>query len=140
MNNRLTADKSICGEYDDPVVSSANQSTHTANNPRKYRVRQYDMDKIFNDRKSKCDYLVLNDVKKYAYFIELKTKSNIKKSEEQINAAIKMLESELPGYSHRLRIIAKLPRPHIKPRILRDWELKHNNARSATDGKYIENV
>jgi len=141
MSNYLTGIESKCSEYAYEIKSHANKSTHIANNPNKYKVRQYDMDEVFGDRVSKCDYLVLNDDKKRAYFIELKTESNVEEAPEQIETSRNLLKNEIPKYSHHLRIVANLPNPpRIKMYIIAEWQIDHKHAEFFPNGKCVENV
>ena len=58
-----------------------------------------------------CDYLVLNDGSKKAFFIELKG-SNVSEAIPQFEGAIKKLSSELLNYSFKFRIISSKCKTH----------------------------
>ena len=133
----------MCAKHALKITSPANETSHTANNPRKYAVRQYNIDDVLKHNDSKCDYLVINDDRKRAYFIELKTESDLEGAPGQIETTRRLLKDEasIPQYSHRLRILAKLDRiPKIKPSFFRNWEDDHDNAFYAMTGTHTENV
>lgn len=58
-----------------------------------------------------CDYLILNDDNKKAFFIELKS-SNVSEAIPQFEGAIKKLSSELLNYSFKFRIISSKCKTH----------------------------
>ena len=70
-----------------------------------------------------CDYLVLNDSAKSAYFIELKG-SDIRTAVSQLEVTERRFRAELKGYAMFYRIIAKKMRTH---------ELKSNTVRKFQD-------
>ena len=58
-----------------------------------------------------CDYLVLNDGSKKAFFIELKS-LNVSEAIPQFEGTIKKLSSELLNYSFKFRIISSKCKTH----------------------------
>ena len=67
----LSGHQSLCDKRQKRIVSKEKRSSHTAVNETSQLVRQYliDGDVIKDKNAIKCDYLVLNDEKKTAYFM-----------------------------------------------------------------------
>ena len=75
MSVLLSDFTSLCGERQKIIVCEEKRNKYTSKNIYENKVRQYKVDgDIFEKGKEpkKCDYLVFNDDKKDAYFIELK--------------------------------------------------------------------
>jgi len=102
----LSGHQSLCDKRQKRIVSKEKRSSHTAVNKNGQLVRQYliDGDVIKDKHVIKCDYLVLNDEKKTAYFIELKG-SKVVHAIEQIEETAKRLRPCLPGYQFYYRIV-----------------------------------
>lgn len=102
----LSGHQSLCDKRQKRIVSKEKRSSHTAVNENRQLVRQYliDGDVIKDKNAIKCDYLVLNDEKKTAYFIELKG-SKVVHAIEQIEETAKRLRLCLPGYQFYYRIV-----------------------------------
>lgn len=80
---------------------------HRGVNPDCCDVRQYQIDgKVITGQEERCDWLVLNDDKKDAYYIELKG-SHIEKAIRQLENSKKLLASDLADYTPFFRIIYK---------------------------------
>jgi hypothetical protein len=108
----LTRLESKCGERQKIIVCKENNMECRLENIDEQLVRQYKLDTLGNDSKQ-CDWLVLNDEKLGAYFIELKN-SDIKKAIEQIYACKEYLKATLDTYAIRMLIIASgFPRPLV---------------------------
>lgn len=107
-------------------VSEENHRKHIGSNPNGLHCRQYHVDGTIltaADGK-KCDYLLVNDDGKDAYFIELKGKK-ITDAVEQLEAAIETLKGSLDGYHLFRRIIANKPSTHdIKGSTVTLWKRK----------------
>jgi len=73
MSLPLSNFKSACEEKQKRIVSREKRNEHIAINDNDCFIRQFRIDGyiIIGDTK-KCDYLVLNDNRRTAYFIELK--------------------------------------------------------------------
>lgn len=67
--DKLASHKSFCKERQKRIVSAEKRSKHTAVNIDVQKVRQYhiDGDVIASKDVDKCDYLVLNDEKKWLF-------------------------------------------------------------------------
>lgn len=108
----LTEDKSICERKQKIIVSEENGRKHRANNSKNgYEVRQYHLDGGLLKNEKCCDYLVLNDTKRNAYFIELKGR-NVSDAVEQLEKGKKKVEMELRGYEMYFRIVGSKMRTH----------------------------
>ena len=110
----LTAEKSECEKNQKIIVSRDRGSScqHRAINDKgKSDVRQYQLDGKLVVDETCCDYLVLNDSTKSAYFIELKG-SDIRTAVSQLEVTERRFRAELKGYAMFYRIIAKKMRTH----------------------------
>ncbi|MCM1259021.1 MAG: hypothetical protein NC307_14380 [Roseburia sp.] len=107
----LAEDKSICKKRQKIIVSKENGREHRANNKGEDDVRKYKLDGDLVKNEKCCDYLVLNDTKKNAYFIELKGR-NVSDAVEQLEAGKKKVELELEGYKMFFRIVGSKMRTH----------------------------
>lgn len=109
---RLVRERSICGERQKIIVSEEKGRSHRAlNQKHSYFVRQYRLDGDIVKYEKCCDFLVLNDSQKRAYFIELKGTS-IKDAAKQLESAIIRFKSEILFYKIFLRIVRKNMRTH----------------------------
>ena len=101
MSAYLNSANSLCKQRQKIIISQENRLKHIAKNVNQSKVRHYkvDGDVITDNKTVRCDYLVLNDDKKAAYFIELKGVGGINKTMEQIISTIKLLKNELPSYT-----------------------------------------
>ncbi len=101
----LTQDKSLCESRQKIIVSrdAGTQRKHRANNPQqKYNVRHYKLDGNIISQRTCCDFLLINDSLKNAYFIELKG-GNIDEAVPQLEAGYQLFRSELTGYKFYFR-------------------------------------
>lgn len=83
-------------------VSSENRCAHLGNNVDLNYVEQYKVDgQVFpaGSGPERCDFLLLNEDKQTAYYIELKGTS-IPKSIEQLNSSVSMLRGRHPKCDH----------------------------------------
>lgn len=108
----LGRERSICGERQKIIVSEENGRSHRAlNQKHSYFVRQYRLDGDIVKHEKCCDFLVLNDSQKRAFFIELKGTS-IKDAAQQLESAVIRFKNEIPSYKILLRIVGKNMRTH----------------------------
>lgn len=110
----LTEEKSLCGKRQAIVVSKdARQSRgHRAINPdRSFDLRHYKLDGDIVQNEKSCDFLLLNDSLKKAYFIELKGK-NINDAVDQLEASTNRFTTELQGYTFFYRIVCSKALTH----------------------------
>lgn len=88
-------------------VSSENGCKHIGRNVSGHEIRQFKIDGEVitkNADTARCDYLLLNDDAKSAYYIELKG-SDLEKAIQQIESTVRMLQDSLTGYATYRRII-----------------------------------
>jgi hypothetical protein len=76
---------------------------------------------------ARCDYLLLNDEAKRAYYIELKG-SDLEKAIQQIEATVQMFQTSLPGYTTYRRIIYFSGTTDIRGSAVQRWKAKHRTA------------
>lgn len=96
---------SICQKNQKIIISSENRRTHIANNPDgRFDVRHYRLDGVLIRNQRCCDFLLVNDTSRKAYYIELKGQ-DVQKAVEQVLAAEKLCSAELKGYLSHYRII-----------------------------------
>lgn len=124
----LTLEKSLCEKNQATVVSrdKGNQRQHRATNPkRKYDLRHYQLDGDLFENEKMCDFLLLNDSKRKAYFIELKG-GKIDDAVEQLEAGERKLRRELKEYTLFYRIVCSKARTHkMRDDKLRKFKDKH---------------
>lgn len=111
----LRLEKSLLREKNQAIVVSKDkgaQREHRAINPeRKYDLRHYRLDGDLIKQTTCCDFLLVNDSRQKAYFIELKG-GNIDDAVDQLEAAEKKCKAELAGYSFFYRIVCSKARTH----------------------------
>lgn len=119
----LTQEKSLCDKKQAIVVSRDERQSreHRATNPKRaFDLRHYKLDGDFVKNETSCDYLLLNDSSKKAYFIELKGE-NIDEAVDQLEASEKKFAPELGGYKFFYRIVCSKALTHKihKPKYLK---------------------
>lgn len=110
----LTPDKSLCERRQKIIVSrdQKEQRQHRAENPdQKYEVRHYKLDGDIVSQTKCCDFLLINDTTKKAYFIELKGRK-IDEAIPQLEKAYEIFRGELKGCSFYFRIVSSKVRTH----------------------------
>ena len=109
----LDPQKSKCKKNDKIIVSKDlnTDRKHVAENLKQNNVRQYQLDGVIIKNQKTCDYLVLNDDSKKAFFIELKGR-NVSEAISQFEGAILKTKSELLEYSRKFRIISSKSNTH----------------------------
>ena len=89
------------------VSKDKGKCQHIANNVNANMVSQYAIDKeVLPENVERCDWLLLNEDSKNAYYIELKG-SDIPKAIHQIESTEKQLKDELIEYQSLYRIVYK---------------------------------
>lgn len=114
-NRLLVPEKSLCEKRQKIIISRDKHSKveHRAYNlERKYDVRHYRLDGDLIKQEKCCDFLLLNDTLKNAYFIELKG-ANIDEAVPQLQNAVSLCREELKGYECLLRIVCSKVRTHM---------------------------
>ena len=115
---------SQCRKQQSKIVSQDRGTVkHIALNTTGDKVAQYHIDdsKILGNNNSCCDYLVFNDGKKRAYFIELKGR-DICKAKSQVLDAEHLFVSDLIGYTRFYRIIYRTGSHGIQNRTIVQWK------------------
>lgn len=139
----LSEEKSKCEKNQKIIVSRDKGSSccHRALNINGCSdVRQYRLDGELVIRKTCCDYLVLNDTKQNAYFIELKG-SDIKTAISQLESAEKICAPELRDYSIFYRIIAKKVCTHdVKSNKFRKFQDQYGRKLKCATEKMEEDI
>ena len=110
----LIPEKSLCEKNQSIIVSKDKKSQvqHRAVNPeRMFYVRQYRLDGELVKYEKCCDYVLINDTGKKAYFIELKG-GNIDEAVSQLEAGEKKCSAELKGYTFLYRIVCSKAKTH----------------------------
>ncbi len=102
----LTGAQSCCPPDAAFVVAKENRSEYRGINKKQQSVRLFHVDGgLIRDKATeRCDYLLLNDDLKEAYFIELKS-SKLKHAYEQIQQTISLARDSLRGYEVYQRIV-----------------------------------
>lgn len=115
-----------CGTYP-KFVSSENGCSHIGNNKDSNYVRQYQIDGQVVPSTSaaeRCDYLLLNDTKQDAYYIELKG-SDIHKAMRQVDNSVRMIQSSHPGYTIYRRIVYHSGSHDVNSSTVTRWKRTH---------------
>lgn len=139
----LTKEKSECEKNASIIVSKdrGNSREHRAiNKERKFEVRQYKLDGNLIKQKKSCDYLVINDTSKKAYFIELKG-VNLDEAIPQLEGAEAIVKNELRGFDFYYRIIVTKVGTHkIESNAVRKFKIKHSKKLVYRSRQLIENL
>jgi hypothetical protein len=130
MTTTLANSRSRCEPKQRLIVSSEKGCTHRANNVLLSAVRhfQIDGDVVRDSQTLKCDYLLLNDDVKTAYFIELKG-SDIQHAIKQLECTYSIFAGELLGYKALFRVVYKTGSSHnVRASAVIEWKKKHRDA------------
>ena len=100
--------------------------SHIGNNTRHCKVRQFKVDGsvIISAAYQKCDYLILNDDERTAYYIELKG-SDISRAAKQIDNTVDILHSSIADYTIYVRIVYHTGSKSMKNSDLIKWKKKY---------------
>lgn len=127
----LDREISRCEKFPGQVVSRDKGSLckHVAVNPEKrFAMRHYKLDgEVVTDPKLCCDFLLLNDTQKKAYFIELKG-SDVCHGIKQLEATANYMRSELLPFTFYYRLVSSKVNTHdIKSNAYRKFKQKNFN-------------
>ena len=114
---------------------------HIGKNVNRHNIRQFKVDGDvipLNCTEERCDYLLLNDTDKRAYYIELKG-SDIDKAIRQIENSIKLLHSGIMQYTVYQRIIYRSHTHDIQKSTVLRWK-KRNPKAVIQSRKFEENI
>lgn len=110
-------------------TSTENHCTHIAENPNGKYVRQFKVDgDVFPSGGSgpkRCDYLILNDTDRHAYYIELKG-SDILRAIQQIESSIAEINPSI-GYEIHCRVIFRTSTHEVKGAEALRWKRKRKD-------------
>lgn len=109
-------------------VSEENTRKHIGNNPDRLHCRRYHVDGYIlkSQDGNKCDYLLVNDDGKDAYFIEMKG-GEIDDAPKQLEASIEALKDSLKGYYFFQRIVCSKAGTHkMNGSVILQWKRKYN--------------
>ena len=124
----ISSTKPMRAGKDPEFVSKEKNCVHVGCNKNGSYVRQYHVDGGIVPKSyegERCDYLLLNDDRKSAYYIELKG-SDIRKATQQIDASIAMLKADHPGYTVHCRIVYYSGSHEVQSSEVLRWIRKHN--------------
>lgn len=134
---RLDGYKSRCTEKQTIIVSKDKgaSSEHRAHNRASSDVRHYKLDGDIIKNQTCCDFLLLNDTKRDAYFIELKGR-DITKGVKQLEAGYCLFARDLVNYTIYYRLIYTKARTHsVEGNDFRKFKKEHK-----AYFKYKENI
>ena len=135
--------ESLCKPNAKKIVSrdKGTQRRHIAENPeQKFEVRQYQLDRDVFQNVMCCDYLLLNDTSKMAYYIELKG-SDIGHAAEQLQAGEKLCAGELSEYTFLFRIVAsRMPTQRAYPLSYRKLMNRVGTRLKSATGEMVEEL
>lgn len=111
-------------------VSSENGCKHIGRNVSGHEIRQFKIDgEVFtkNADTARCDYLLLNDEAKRAYYIELKG-SDLEKAIQQIEATVQIFQNSLPEYTPFKRVVYFSGTTGLRGSTVHRWKAKNPTA------------
>ena len=126
INNCVPYRAGTCSSF----VSSENGCKHEAKNPDKKAIRQFKVDgEVFpkGHDPERCDWLLLDDTKGNAYYIELKG-SDIPHAIEQIESTIREIHWSISEYIVFKRIVYKTGTHKIQESSVIKWKQRNKNA------------
>ena len=115
---------------------------HIGININHHTIRHFKVDKGIipkNSPEKKCDYLLLNDTDRRAYYIELKG-SDIEEAIQQIENSIKLLHGGIKSFTIYPRIIYFTGTHDTRGSKALRWKAKYNNRAIIYSRRYKENI
>lgn len=105
--------------------SSENGCRHIGNNVNRQHIRHFKIDgEVFSgSSEERSDYLLLNDVARTSYYIELKG-SDLSKAIRQIENTIRLISPSLPGYEIFRRIVYRTSSHDVHSSDILRWRAK----------------
>lgn len=139
----LNGKESLCEKNQKIIVSkdSGSDKRHIAKNAGgNSDVRQFQLDGDIFKQETVCDYLVLNDTKRNAYFVELKG-SDITHGVEQLEAASQRFQKELESYVFFYRLVCSRVNTHaVNGSKFLKFKKKHYGYFAYKEGKLEEDI
>ena len=126
-----------------PIFKSVEKGCeHIGKNVNRHGIRHFKVDgEVFsrNSAEVRCDYLLLNDTDKRAYYIELKG-SDIEKAIQQIENSIRLLHSGIQDYRVYPRIIYHSRTLDTQGSKAQKWKIKYRGKAIIHSRKLEENI
>ena len=122
--------------------SAENGCEHIGINTNSHAIRHFKVDGDVlepNSQEERCDYLLLNDTDRYAYYIELKG-SDLEKATRQIDNSVRLLHSGIQNYTVFPRIIYRSGTHDIHGSAVTKWKVKYRKKAVIRSRKYEENI
>ena len=138
----LKPEDSECRDIHQKIIVSKEpreNREHRAVNPNgMYEVRHYRLDGKLITNQTCCDFLLLNDTRKKAYYIELKGK-DVKRAVDQVLAGERICKRELVDYMSFFRVVtSKTPTHKNMPKNLRNLKDRYGVNRVLCKTRLIE--
>ena len=129
---------------DKEIVSKDKRSpsTHIGVNEQFHQIRKFHIDGDVlpeGEVPSRCDYLILNDTAKRAYFIELKGRHNVKHGTEQVDATVSMVKG-LKGYTIFCRVVHKKGTHNVTDSDRTRWKNKYHGRAEVVPTPFKESI
>lgn len=118
-----------------------NHCRHEMHNPRRDMGRQFQVDGgVFpkGGGLERCDWLLLNDTRKDAYYIELKGK-DIHKAISQIENTIREIHPSIQDYDVYCRIVYHTNSHHVTGSEVTQWKKRYKGKAEIKSRRMIEN-
>lgn len=117
--------KSQCHPRQKVIISQENRCRHIAHNVDMDNIRHFKLDGevITGPEEQRCDYLLLNDTKRTAYYIKLKG-SDIQKAIEQIKNSERIIKDSLQEYLSFYRIVYRTGTHSVNNHNVIKWKQK----------------
>ena len=122
--------------------SEENGCVHIGKNVSGHTIRHYKVDNGIipqNDSQERCDYLLLNDTDKRAYYIELKG-SDLEKAIRQIENSIRLLHSGISSYTVFPRIVYYSGTHDIRGSKVTKWKAQYQRRAVIHSRRIEENI
>lgn len=122
----LQSCRSCCKKNQKIIISKDKGShcEHRANNPVLYTVSQYHIDgDVITGSVDKCDFLLLNETKRNAYYIELKG-SDVIHAIDQVMNTESLLKNQLSSYQSLYRIVYHTGTLGVNSSTINRWKEK----------------
>lgn len=121
-------------------AAEENHCRYEMHNPQRYVARQFKVDgEVFEKgtKPERCDWLLLNDTKKNAYYIELKGKS-IPKAIKQIDQTVDDIHPSISQYRIHCRIVYHTGSHDVAGSEVTQWKKKYRGRAVIKSRRLIE--
>lgn len=134
--------ESLCNKNAEQIISrdKRNPQYHKGINSNRKFVTHYKIDGSVIKSGDRCDFLLINEEKRYAYLIELKG-SDLVKAAKQLESTEKILKESLSGYRLHYRIVAnKCKTQEIRSAAYRKYQIRWKGKLMQKTGFIEENI